>query len=209
MNQIPYHKAMEALIAAIPKGEVPRLMLHACCAPCSSAVLEKLSEHFAITILYYNPNIATEEEYHKREDELRRLLALIPQKHPIELITLPWEQADFLAIAEGLEDLPEGGARCHKCYELRMRRTAELAKDGDFDYFTTTLSISPLKSAKKINEIGENLADTYGVPHLPSDFKKGEGYKRSIELSREYGLYRQDYCGCIWSMRRDLIPPEK
>ena len=202
MQKVPYHKAQEAIIAAIPEGEAPRLLLHACCGPCSTAVLEKLSQHFRITILYYNPNIATEEEYHKREKEVEKLLSLIPQKYPIELISLPWEQEAFLEIAKGMENIPEGGARCHKCYELRLRRTAELAARGGYDYFTTTLSISPLKNAQKLNEIGETLGEIYGVAHLPSDFKKQEGYKRSVELSREYGLYRQDYCGCVYSMKK-------
>lgn len=199
MQKINYQKELDKLIAGLAPGEVPKLMLHGCCAPCSSYVLEYLSDHFDITLYFYNPNISSKEEYIKRRDEVERLIGLLPAKHPVKFIAAPWDCESFELMAKGMEEIPEGGARCFSCYALRLRRTAELAKKQGFDYFTTTLSISPLKNSQKINEIGETLAAEYGVKHLPSDFKKREGYKRSIELSAKYGLYRQNYCGCIYS----------
>lgn len=198
--KVNYQKLLDSLIDSLD-GNVPKLMLHGCCAPCSSYCLEYLSKYFDITLLFYNPNISSFEEYQKRENEVKRLISLLPQVHPIKFLSVGYDSAEFEEMAKGLENVPEGGARCFKCYEMRMRKAAELAKEYGFDYFTTTLSISPLKSSQKINEIGEKLEKEIGVKHLPSDFKKKEGYKRSIELSAMYGLYRQNYCGCRFSVR--------
>ena len=185
------------------KDVVPSLFLHSCCAPCSSYCLEYLAEYFSITIFYYNPNISPAEEYEKRVDEQRRLIDSLNEKtkYKISFVEGEYKPEDFYAMAKGMEELPEGGERCFKCYEMRLREAAVLAKERGFDYFTTTLTISPLKNAKKLNEIGEKLGEEYGITHLPSDFKKKNGYKRSVELSKEYGLYRQDYCGCVFSKR--------
>lgn len=177
------------------------MFLHSCCAPCSSYVLEYLSQYFEITVFFYNPNISSREEYRKRADELRRMVGEMEFSHPVHLIEGEYHPEDFFAMAKGMEDLEEGGERCFACYRMRMEEAARLAGEGGFDYFTTTLSISPLKNAAKINEIGEELAEIYKTPHLPSDFKKKNGYKRSIELPRQYGLYRQDYCGCVFSQK--------
>lgn len=184
--------------------ERPRLLLHACCAPCSSYVLEYLCAHFYITLLYYNPNISPESEYTTRADELLRLVELMKAEgvkgaENIKVEILPYAPAEFAEIAKGREDMAEGGSRCFDCYRLRLEKTARLAKDGGYDYFCTTLSISPHKNAEVLNSIGGELAEKYGVPYLYSDFKKKGGYKRSCELSTHYGVYRQDYCGCIYS----------
>lgn len=180
-----------------------RLLLHSCCAPCSSYVLEYLRRYFEITVLYYNPNISLEQEYQKRVEEQKRLIAaynkLTDSGFPISIMEGDYEPETFYEIAKGLEQCPEGGERCFACYEIRLRKTAELAKELGQDYFATTLTISPLKNAAKLNEIGEKLSEVYQIPWLPSDFKKKNGYKRSIELSAEYGLYRQNYCGCVYS----------
>ena len=183
---------------------VPRLYLHSCCAPCSSYVLEYLSTYFEITVFYYNPNISFEEEYCKRVEEQKRLIAAFnaeagKQRYPISVEEGNYEPERFFEIARGLETCPEGGERCFHCFDLRLRETARRAKQGKYDYFATTLTISPLKNAAKLNEIGQVLATEYSVPWLPSDFKKKNGYKRSIELSAQYDLYRQDYCGCAYS----------
>lgn len=183
------------------RGLVPRLLLHSCCAPCSSYCLEYLADHFEITILYYNPNITEEEEYRKRVAEQKRLISELPVRHEVKFVEGEYKPEDFYNIARGLEDAPEGGARCFKCYRLRLEYAAKYAAEQGFDCFCTTLSISPLKNAAKLNEIGEELAALYGVAWLPSDFKKRGGYQRSIELSREYGLYRQNYCGCGFSKK--------
>lgn len=181
------------------QSKVPTLLLQACCAPCSSYVLEYLSSHFQITILYYNPNIMNEEEYQKRFHEVERLIHTMPLANPVTILPCEHEVSEFLKIAKGKEDLKEGGERCYDCYRLRLEKTARLAKEHHFDYFGTTLSISPYKNATWLNEIGESLSKKYGVSYLYADFKKKNGYKRSIELSQIYGLYRQDYCGCIYS----------
>lgn len=195
-----YQKELDKLIEENQKnGTVPSLLLHSCCAPCSSYCLYYLSEFFRITLLYYNPNIYPEEEYFKRVKEQKRLIEEMEFKNPVSFLEGSFDPKEFYSAVKGLEDCREGGERCFKCYELRLREAAEYAKRGSFDYFTTTLSISPLKNAAKINEIGEKLAEEYGVKHLPSDFKKKDGYKKSTLLSKEYGLYRQDYCGCIFS----------
>ena len=200
MNKKNYQKIMEDLIREnCTAGEAPSLLLHSCCAPCSSYVLEYLSQYFEITVFFYNPNISLEEEYRKRVAEIRRLVAAMSFTHPVHIMEGTYDPQIFYEMARGLERVPEGGERCFKCYRLRMEEAAKLAKEGNYDYFTTTLSISPLKNAEKINEIGEELAEIYEVKHLPSDFKKKNGYKRSCELSEIYGLYRQNYCGCIYS----------
>ena len=176
------------------EGIVPTLLLHSCCAPCSSYCLEYLSQYFKITVFYYNPNIYPEEEYHKRVEEQQRFIERLPAKHPIAFVEGNYDKERFYEMTKGLEDVKEGGERCFLCYELRLRESAELAKKMGMDYFTTTLSISPLKNAAKLNEIGDRLAGEYGIRYLNSDFKKKNGYKRSVELSAQYELYRQNYC---------------
>lgn len=201
MNQnINYQKELEKIINSIQQeGETKTLLLHSCCAPCSSYVLEYLSQYFRITIFYYNPNIYPKEEFYKRVEEQKRLISELPVKNEINFIEGRFDSDRFYEIAKGLEKEKEGGQRCFNCYELRLRETAILAKEQGFDYFTTTLSISPYKNAQKLNEIGINLSQEYNTEYLFSDFKKKNGYKRSIELSKQYNLYRQDYCGCIFS----------
>lgn len=195
-----YQKELEKIIDKAKKNnKVPTLFLHSCCAPCSSYVLEYLSQYFSITVFFYNPNIFPQDEYAKRVQEIRRLIGEMEFIHPVKLIEGKYDPQEFFTMAKGLEQIPEGGERCFKCYRLRMEEAARLAKEGSYDYFTTTLSISPLKNAAKINEIGEDLEKQYQVTHLPSDFKKKNGYKRSIELSHEHNLYRQNYCGCVYS----------
>ena len=192
------------------KDKTPKLLLHSCCAPCSSYVLEYLTNYFEITILFYNPNITIEEEYLKRLNEIKKLVETIPHKNKIEVVEGRYNPQEFLDIAKGLEDLKEGGERCFKCYKLRQEESAKYAKENNYDFFTTTLSISPHKNADKLNEIGEELSSIYQVNYLYADFKKKGGYQRSIELSKEYDLYRQDYCGCIYSKRdRELEKREK
>ena len=177
----------------------PRLLLHVCCAPCSSYVLEYLNHYFEITLYFYNPNISPKSEHDFRAEELKRLLNEMPLENLPEILIEHYEPEVFLKAAEGLENEPEGGKRCEKCFYLRLQKAAEAAKAQQFDYFTTTLSISPHKNAALLNEIGKALSEQYGVPYLFSDFKKNNGYKRSCELSREYHLYRQNYCGCAFS----------
>lgn len=201
MNKRNYQRELEQLIDNIEPGRVPALLLHACCAPCSSYCLEYLSQHFSITVLFYNPNISPAEEYQKRVDEIRKLISELPAKNKISLIEGRYLPEEFYSSVKGLELEPEGGKRCPVCFELRLREAALTAKKLGFDYFTTTLSISPLKDAEKLNDIGKMLSDEYGVAYLYSDFKKKNGYKRSIELSREYNLYRQNFCGCVFSKR--------
>lgn len=198
MNKINYQKELDKIIDNL-NGEVPKLFLHSCCAPCSSYTLEYLSNYFDITVYYFNPNISPKAEFDKRFTEQKRLIEELPAKHPIKLVLGEYDYNDFLEIAKGYEDVPEGGERCFRCYRMRLESTAKLAKEQGFDFFCTTLSISPLKNSQKINEIGYEVAEKYGIKWLPSDFKKKEGYKRSIELSREYQLYRQNFCGCVFS----------
>lgn len=196
-----YQKELDKILSDITSKPVtPSLLLHSCCAPCSSYCLEYLTDYFNVTIYYYNPNISYKEEYDRRVQEQIRLIKALPVKNPVSFLEGVYEPEAFYQIAKGLEDQPEGGDRCFACYELRLREAAKCAKEHGFDYFTTTLSISPHKNAAKLNEIGELAGSEYGVSYLNSDFKKRNGYKRSIELSREYDLYRQDYCGCIYSM---------
>lgn len=182
----------------------PSLLLHACCAPCSSYVLEYLTGYFDITVFYYNPNISPEEEYKKRVEEIDRFINLVHSGR-VSLMEGEYDPQAFYETVRGMEHMKEGSERCYRCYQLRLRKAAKAAREGRFDYFTTTLSISPHKNAKWLNEIGMALAGEYGVPYLVSDFKKKNGYKRSIELSGEYGLYRQDYCGCIFSREERKI----
>lgn len=209
MNRINYQKELDKLLERLgeqggSEEAVPMLFLHSCCAPCSSYVLEYLCRYFRITVFYYNPNISFAEEYRKRAAEQKRLIGAYNEEkkgYRIQMVEGDYEPDRFLEAARGLEKCPEGGERCFRCYELRLRETAKQAVEGRFDYFCTTLSISPLKNAEKLNEIGLALSAEYGIPWLPSDFKKRNGYKRSIELSAEYGLYRQNYCGCAFSVR--------
>ena len=201
-NKVNYQIELEKIIKENENnGIVPTLLLHSCCAPCSSYCLEYLASYFRITDFYYNPNITEEEEYRKRETELARLIEEQPHLHKVAFLRGNYEPEKFFEISSGLENCPEGGERCFRCYALRLRETARIAAEKGFDYFTTTLTISPLKNAQKLNQIGLELASEYGVKWLPSDFKKKNGYLRSIELSKEYGLYRQDYCGCVYSVR--------
>ena len=202
MNRRNYQRELETVIKENEsKSRVPRLLLHSCCAPCSSYVLEYLSDYFEITVFYYNPNISPAEEYEKRAAEQQHLIRELPAKHPIHLMVGAYEPERFYAVSRGLEQVPEGGERCFRCFRLRLEEAAKMAAEGGFDYFATTLTISPLKNAQKLNEIGEELSELYKVEHLPSDFKKKNGYKRSVELSALYGLYRQNYCGCVFSKR--------
>jgi len=198
-----YQKELEKKIQKLQmEQKVPTLLLHACCAPCSSYVLEYLAEYFHITVFFYNPNITDATEYYKRVEEEKRLIQELPVKYPVSFIEGTYEPERFVAEVKGLEHVPEGGARCEKCFALRLAETAKLAQEKAFDYFTTSLTISPLKNAALLNEVGEAMAAEYcheDTAFLNSDFKKKNGYKRSVELSEIYGLYRQDYCGCVYS----------
>lgn len=205
MTNRNFQKELERLIEQNQKqGIVPTLLLHSCCAPCSSYCIEYLSQFFYITVYYYNPNISEREEYQKRVKEQKRLITSMPTKYPVQFVEGQYDPQDFYEIAKGYEQCAEGGERCFRCYELRLCSTAKKAIELDMDYFSTTLSISPLKNASKLNEIGERLAREMGLHYLVSDFKKKEGYKRSIELSKEYSLYRQNFCGCAFSKAEAL-----
>lgn len=202
MNKVNYQVMLDGIIKDIlEKGQTPRLLMHSCCAPCSSYCLSYLAEYFSITVLYYNPNISPEEEYYKRVREQVRLAGKLPVKNKISFVEGEYEPLKFFQMAEGMEDMPEGGIRCFKCYEMRQRKAAEYALAHGFDYFTTTLSVSPYKNAQVLNETGLKLEKEYGVKYLVSDFKKKGGYQKSIQYSKEYNLYRQNYCGCIFSKR--------
>jgi len=197
MEKRNYDREMEAEISAL-NGRRPRLLLHSCCGPCSSAVLERLTEHFEVTVLYYNPNIEPEEEYRHRLSEQERLLSLLPGKIP--LLECEYDHEAFDAFAPRMAEAPEGGERCLACFALRLDYTAEQAKAHGFEYFTTTLSVSPHKNADNVNRIGAEAGKKAGMKYLFADFKKRNGYLRSLELSKEYGLYRQNYCGCRYSV---------
>ena len=200
-NKVNYQKMLEAEIEKIKmSGEKKRLLIHSCCAPCSSYVLEYLKDIFDITVLYYNPNIYPAEEFFKRADEQK---SLAEKMGNVNVIVSEFDESEFYKSVKGYEKCPEGGERCFICYRLRLEKTAIYARENGFDYFCTTLSISPLKNAQKLNSIGAELSDKYGVSYLYSDFKKKNGYKRSIELSKEYELYRQDYCGCVFSKNNE------
>lgn len=198
--KVNYQLEMERELARIAGSERrPRLLLHACCAPCSSAVLERLTDAFDIALYFYNPNIAPQAEFFRRAAELERLVCELPHANAIEVLRGDYDEAAFAALSRGLESAPEGGVRCERCFRLRLGKTARLAAQGGFDYFTTTLSISPHKDAQLLNAIGAELSAQTGVAYLHSDFKKRDGYRRSCALSALYGLYRQDYCGCAFS----------
>ena len=198
-----YQRELDKILGQLQEeGRAPRLLLHSCCAPCSSYVLEYLSQYFQITVFYYNPNIGPEEEYRKRVEEQKRLICKMQTPHPVDFLEGTYEPQCFYEMARGLEEVPEGGERCRRCFALRLEKTAQEAAARRMDYFTTTLSISPLKDAQLLNQIGLEKAGKYGQTYLVSDFKKKNGYKRSVELSRVYGLYRQNYCGCIYSRRQ-------
>lgn len=195
--KVNYNLECEKILNSLDLNNKKKLLLHACCAPCSSAVLERISKYFKITILFYNPNITDYSEYFKRKEELKRLIKEVG--YDIEVMDCDYDKEKFISMALGLENKKEGDIRCYKCYKLRLEKTALVAKENNFDYFTTTLSISPYKNSKWLNEIGKELSAKYKVDYLYADFKKKNGYKRSIELSNIYHLYRQDYCGCIYS----------
>ena len=200
MNKINYQNELDKIIEKnISEGKIPSLLLHACCAPCSSYCLEYLARYFNITVFYFNPNISLKEEYEYRLNEEKRLIYLMDFVNPVRIIEGEYKPKNFYDAVKGLEDEPEGGKRCVECFKLRLEASAQKAKELGADYFTTTLTISPLKNAGLLNNIGAQYAEKYGVNWLYSDFKKKEGYKRSIALSREYSLYRQNYCGCIFS----------
>ena len=186
----------DELGAILTAGKTPRILLHCCCAPCACYVLEYLSPLFEITVFFYNPNIRPREEYDKREAELVRLLSLAEYQNSAQIIKTDYGFSSFDAVAEPFLDEPEGGRRCRACFELRLSETARRAKEDSFEYFATTLSVSPHKNAKLLNEIGGELEGEYGVKYLHADFKKRNGYMRSVELSKQFGLYRQSYCGC-------------
>lgn len=207
MQNRNYQKELEKLIEKQQRdGEKPSLLLHSCCAPCSSYVLEYLAPYFNICDFYYNPNISPKQEYEDRKEELVRLISEMGLSAKVTFLEGVYQPEDFFSVAKGLEELPEGGERCFKCYEMRLRESAKIAAEQGAEYFATTLTISPLKNAQKLNEIGERLAEEFGVKYLPSDFKKKNGYKRSVELSAQYGLYRQNYCGCVFSKMQSEKP---
>ena len=181
-----------------------RLLLHSCCAPCSSYVIEYLSNYFYITVIYYNPNIEPKEEYEKRKNEEIKFIKEFKTKYPVDMIDADYDNSKYHEVIKGLEDEPEGGARCSKCFILRMEKAVSEAKNRGYDYFGTTLTVSPYKNSQLLNDIGAFLEKKYDIKYLYSDFKKREGYKRSIELSKEYNLYRQHYCGCIYSKENDI-----
>lgn len=209
MNKINYQIELDKIIAQNEREDaVPSLLLHSCCAPCSSYTIEYLSDYFSITILYYNPNISSSAEYEKRKAEQIRLIGSMEVKHSVSFLDCEYDSKEFFDVAKGYEDCREGGERCFRCYRLRLEKTATLAKQLGFDYFCTTLSISPLKNAQRLNEIGSELEKLYNVKWLPSDFKKRGGYKRSTELSKQFNLYRQNYCGCVFSKREIQLNKE-
>lgn len=204
MNPRNYQKELDMLVSQLIKeNKTPSLFLHSCCAPCSSYVIEYLSDYFSMAVFYYNPNIYPDEEYLHRSAEQKRFISKLPVKHPVSFVEGNYDKQRFYDAVKGLETLPEGGARCEKCYSLRLMETAKQARARGFDYFATTLTISPLKNARTINTIGEQTGSEYGVSYLCSDFKKKNGFKRSAELSAQYGMYRQNYCGCVFSQGRE------
>lgn len=201
MNKRNFDAEADKIISNFSKsGEKPKLLLHACCAPCASAVIERMKDFFDVTVYFYNPNMDGEIEYIKRADELKRLCGIFDVKYVIEV----YKPSEFISVVKGLENAAEGGMRCVKCFRLRLDKTAKFARENAFDYFTTTLTISPLKNAETLNLIGEECSAANGIKWLPSDFKKKGGYQRSVLLSKEFGLYRQNYCGCEFSKRVKL-----
>ena len=204
-----YDRIMQQEIAVLCRDRVPRLLLHSCCGPCSSAVLEKLCPFFDVTVYYYDPNIHPREEYDRRAREQARLLEeMRPAGKQVGLIAAEWDAENWFSLTRGLEDEKEGGRRCEVCFEMRLMKTAEAALRGGFDLFTTTLTVSPHKDPDKVNAAGFRAEKATGARYLPSDFKKRDGYLRSLRLSAEYSLYRQNYCGCVYSMRKDSGFPE-
>lgn len=202
MNKVNYQRNLDDLIKKLEdENRVPQLLLHSCCAPCSSYVIEYLSNYFEITVFYFNPNIYPRQEYIRRSEEQKRLIKEMKTKYPVSFINGDFNDKEFYSVCKGLEEEREGGRRCAECFNLRLENTAKKAKEEKADYFATTLTISPLKNAVIINNIGETLGKKYSVEYLPTDFKKKNGFKRSIELSKEYNLYRQNYCGCVFSQR--------
>ncbi len=200
MNKVNYQVVMENEIKKLQEQKrIPRLLLHSCCGPCSTYCIKSLSDYFHVTVYYYNPNIYPPEEYAHRAKEQERFISEFPTKYPVSFVEGKFDPQEFYQCVKGMEDLPEGGERCFRCYKLRLEDTVKYAKANHFDYFTTTLSISPLKNAQKLNEIGGALAEAYGVQYLFSDFKKKEGYKQSTLIAKEYNMYRQYYCGCVFS----------
>ena len=200
MNKVNYDKVLEELINSL--AYKPKLLLHSCCGPCSSYVITYLKDHFDITILYYNPNIEPYEEYIKRKNEQIRLIKEL--NCGIKLLDIDYENDKYRECVVGHESDKEGGERCHLCYHLRLDKTANIAKENNFEYFGTTLTVSPYKNAEVLNNIGKQLENIYNIKYLNSDFKKKDGYKKSIELSKKYNLYRQDYCGCLFSKDRNI-----
>lgn len=201
-NKRNYQIEMEKVIKQAERdNEAPSLFLHSCCAPCTSYVLEYLSKFFRITVFYYNPNIFPPEEYEERLGEIERLVREMPAEYPVEFVAGDYRPEEFFQAVKGHEEDKEGGERCGLCFRMRLFEAARLAKEGGYDWFTTSLTISPLKNAERLNRIGEEAAKEYGVKFLNSDFKKKNGYRRSVELSQEYHLYRQNYCGCVYSQR--------
>lgn len=202
MNKVNYQRNLDDLIKKLEdENRVPQLLLHSCCAPCSSYVIEYLSNYFEITVFYFNPNIYPRQEYIRRSEEQKRLIKEMKTKYPVSFINGDFNDKEFYSACKGLEEEREGGRRCAECFNLRLENTAKKAKEEKADYFATTLTVSPLKNAAVINNIGEALGKKYSVEYLPTDFKKKNGFKRSIELSKEYNLYRQNYCGCVFSQR--------
>lgn len=204
MNKINYQKELDKIIEN-NKENKPSLMLHSCCAPCSSYVLEYLSKYFDITVFYFNPNISPESEYIKRVNEVKRLIEEMPECRNVKFLEGRYNPNEFYDCAKGFEDAPEGGERCLKCFRLRLKETANAAAKVGSEYVCTTLTISPLKNADNLNKIGKEECEKLGLKWLPSDFKKKNGYKRSIELSNEYDLFRQNYCGCVFSKRDSVV----
>ena len=199
MNKINYDLELECLVKKNKaQNKREKLLLHACCAPCSSYCIELLKNHFEITIFFYNPNMDTLEEYNKRAEEQKRFCAI----EGVNCIIADYDKQDFLSLVKGLENEKEGGFRCEKCFSLRLNKTANYAKENGYDYFATTLTVSPLKNAELINKIGLQIESEVGAKYLPTDFKKRGGYLKSVELSKEYGLYRQNYCGCEFSKEK-------
>lgn len=196
MNKKNYYIDFEKVIGEIDLENPPSLLLHSCCGPCSTSVLELLSDYFKVTLLYYNPNIYPREEYYKRLEEQKKVLEKVNGRFEIEFLEGRYDPAEYFDAVKGVEQLPEGSQRCFNCYELRLKEAAQFAKNLNMDYFATTLSVSPYKNAQIINELGEKIAQEYEVKHLPNDFKKKDGYKKSVELSKKWNIYRQDYCGC-------------
>lgn len=201
MNKKNYYIEFEKVIREIDLENPPSLLLHSCCGPCSTSVLELLSDYFKVTLLYYNPNIYPREEYYKRLEEQKKVLEKVDGRFEIKFLEGRYDPAEYFDAVKGVEQLPEGSQRCFNCYELRLKEAAQFAKKLNMDYFATTLSVSPYKNAQIINEIGEKIAQEYGVKHLPNDFKKKDGYKKSVELSKSWNIYRQDYCGCPFSKK--------